>query len=90
MKKGVMEKAAKGVDTIDIFAENEQKTPQSAGKKTKVKYDIHLSTYITRDDMVKFNNIISAKSRNQVRILKPADVLRNLIVEYIKANEDLA
>jgi hypothetical protein len=90
MRKKGMEKAAKDMDTIEFFTEDAQKKPRNSEKTAKSgKYDITLATHIAYDDMVKFNNIIAAKSRNQIKILKQAEVLRNLILEYIKANEHL-
>jgi hypothetical protein len=87
-----MEKAAKDVDTIQLFDSEAATGTQQTEKTTRNinKYDIKLATYIAYDDMVKFNNIIAAQSKNKIKIPKQAEVLRNLILEFIEANKHLA
>jgi hypothetical protein len=81
-KKIGMTKPTKEIETIKFFEGEEQSTE----KKMKKQETIKLATYLSYDDMIRLNNILAEKSRNKIKMLKPAEVLRQLLLQYINDN----
>jgi hypothetical protein len=87
-KKNGITKAAQEQDfeTLKFMDNVPSKEP-----KTKQSVPVcKLATYLSPEDMIKFNNILAAKSHGQAKMLKAAEVLRELLLNYIKKHADLA
>ena len=73
--------------TINFF-ENTTPTQKKVEKGSDDKKTERFVTYLSEDDANKFNRIMAMQGIKKGKPLKPTEILRQLILDYIDINKD--
>lgn len=86
------QKAAKVEEekTISFFeGATSTPTPIKTGKRGEDKKTERVVTYLSEEDAIKFNKIMAMQGIKQGKPVKPTEVVRQLVLNYIEENKDL-